>query len=31
VWYTLAMHMILGIIAIVIFTKSAGEFKELEE
>jgi dipeptide/tripeptide permease len=31
VWYTLAVHMILGIIAIMIFTRSAGEFKELEE
>ena len=31
VWYALAVHMILGILAIVIFTKSAGEFKELEE
>jgi len=31
VWYTLAVHMILGIIAILIFTRSAGEFKELEE
>jgi dipeptide/tripeptide permease len=31
VWYTLAAHMVLGIIAIMIFTRSAGEFKELEE
>jgi dipeptide/tripeptide permease len=31
VWYTLAVHMILGILAIMIFTRSAGEFKELEE
>ncbi len=31
VWYTLAVHMILGIIAILLFTRSAGEFKELEE
>jgi MFS family permease len=31
VWFTLAAHMILGIIAMQIFTRSAGEFKELEE
>jgi dipeptide/tripeptide permease len=31
VWYTLAVHMILGILAIMVFTRSAGEFKELEE
>jgi drug/metabolite transporter (DMT)-like permease len=31
VWYTLAVHMILGILAIMIFTRSAGEFTELEE
>ena len=30
VWYTLAIHMILGIAAILIFTRSAGEFKELK-
>ena len=31
VWYTLAVHMILGIVAIMLFTRSAGEFTELEE
>jgi POT family proton-dependent oligopeptide transporter len=31
VWYTLAIHVILGIAAVYIFTKSAGEFSELEE
>ena len=31
VWYTLAIHMVLGIAAILIFTRSVGEFKELEE
>ena len=30
IMYTLAGHMILGIIAIYIFTKTAGEFKEME-
>ena len=30
VWYTLAAHFILGIIAIYIFTKTLGEFKEME-
>jgi hypothetical protein len=29
IMYTLAGHMILGIIAIFIFTKTAGEFKEM--
>lgn len=30
VWFTLAAHMIMGIVAMMIFTKSAGEFKELD-
>ena len=30
VWYVLAVHTIVGIIAIFTFTKTAGEFKELE-
>ena len=31
VWYVLAAHLILGMIAIFVFTKSGGEFKEMEE
>lgn len=31
IWLVLAAHIVLGILAIFIFTKSAGEFKELEE
>lgn len=31
IWLVLAAHILLGILAIFIFTKSAGEFKELEE
>ena len=31
VWYVLGAHMILGIAAIFIFTKVAGEFKEMSE
>jgi MFS family permease len=31
VWYSLGIHMILGLIAIHIFTRMLGEFKELEE
>jgi len=31
VWYTLGAHMILGLIAIHIFTRTLGEFTELEE
>jgi len=31
IMYTLAVHTILGILAIYIFTKTLGEFKELEE
>lgn len=31
IMYTLAVHTILGIIAIYVFTKTLGEFKELEE
>lgn len=30
VWYVLSAHMILGIIAILIFSKTLGEFKEME-
>ena len=30
IMYTLAIHLLLGIIAIYIFTKTAGEFKELD-
>jgi len=30
VWFTLAAHMALGILAMVIFTRRAGEFKELD-
>jgi len=31
VWYVLAGHMILGMIVLTLFTKTAGEFKEQEE
>jgi dipeptide/tripeptide permease len=31
VWYTLAVHFILGIVAIHLFTKSLGEFKEMDK
>ena len=31
IMYTLAAHLIVGILAIYIFTKTLGEFKELEE
>jgi dipeptide/tripeptide permease len=31
VWYTLAAHTILAIVVLVIFVKTAGEFKEREE
>jgi hypothetical protein len=31
IMYTLAIHSIVGIIAIYIFTKTLGEFKELDE
>ncbi len=31
VWYTMAVHTVLGIIGIIIFIKTVGEFKELEE
>jgi MFS family permease len=31
VWYALAAHTVLGIIAIMIFTRTAGEFKEMDE
>jgi len=31
VWYILGIHMIVGLIAIHIFTRTLGEFKELEE
>ncbi len=30
VWFTLGAHMTLGIIAMLIFTHTAGEFKELD-
>jgi proton-dependent oligopeptide transporter, POT family len=30
VWFTLGAHMVLGIIAMLIFTHTAGEFKELD-
>lgn len=30
VWFTLATHFVLGIVAIHLFTKSLGEFKEME-
>ena len=30
-WYTLGGHLILGIVVIFIFTRTAGELKELEE
>jgi len=30
VWYVLAVHMLLGIVALAAFTRVAGEFKELE-
>jgi dipeptide/tripeptide permease len=31
IMYLLAIHLVVGIIAIYIFTKTAGEFKELDE
>lgn len=31
VWYTLSGHLIVGVLAIFLFTKSLGEFKELEK
>ncbi|MFQ6091800.1 MAG: MFS transporter [bacterium] len=31
VWFVLAAHLIVGILSMFIFTKSAGEFKEMEE
>ncbi|MBD3180556.1 MAG: MFS transporter [Candidatus Latescibacteria bacterium] len=31
VWYALGLHMILGLVAIHIFTRTLGEFEELEE
>ena len=31
VWYILAAHLVLGMIALYVFTKTAGEFTELEE
>lgn len=30
IWYTLAAHLVLGILLLFIFTKTAGEFKEQE-
>lgn len=31
VWYTLAAHLVLGILLLLLFTKTAGEFTEREE
>jgi POT family proton-dependent oligopeptide transporter len=31
IWFTLAGHLILGVVLLFIFTKTAGEFKEREE
>jgi len=31
VWFTLTAHVILGILLLFVFTKSVGEFKEMEE
>jgi len=31
IWFTLGAHMILGILAMQIFTRSVGEFKEMDE
>ncbi|MBN1825505.1 MAG: MFS transporter [Candidatus Eisenbacteria bacterium] len=31
IWYTLAVHVVVGILALVIFQKVAGEFREQEE
>ena len=31
IMYVLAIHSVVGIIAIYIFTKTAGEFKEMDE
>ena len=31
IMYVLAIHSVVGIIAIWIFTKTAGEFKEMDE
>lgn len=31
VWYTLAVHSLVGILVVYLFVKSAGEFKEVEE
>ena len=31
IWYTMAAHTILGMIVIWLFTKTVGEFEELEE
>ena len=31
VWFVLAGHMVLGIIILLVFTKTLGEFKEQEE
>ena len=30
IWYTLAAHVLVGILSIYIFTKTLGEFKEVE-
>jgi hypothetical protein len=31
VWFTLALHTVVGILFLMIFTKTAGEFKEQEK
>jgi hypothetical protein len=31
VWYVLAVHTVLGILALQLFSKTAGEFQEQEE
>jgi len=31
VWFTLAAHLLIGIVALYAFTKIGGEFKELEK
>lgn len=30
IWYTLAAHMLIGVLAIYLFTRTLGEFKEME-
>ena len=31
VWYTLAAHTVLGIVVLMLFSRTAGEFQEREE